>query len=279
MKTVFVPKKKKKNFLTQGKLLFAGLLFFSLFALNTGTTVQAATHKPGWHMNKKGQVYYYDENGKKVTKKQAQIGNKYYCFDKKGRQHVGWIQQNGHYYYYNIGAKKKGYLVCNKTINGIKLNSKGYAVTNTEKARLLTQANKIVFNITNFKMNQTQKNKACFMYIRDKMNWRNLSGFQKNNSHWDQYYATYALFKGYGDCYTGGCGFAYLATAAGAKKVYAVSSGGHGWAEINGKFYDPNWSKVTNSVKDYFAVPKSLSGRGGRPSWAKHRSYVKRIDK
>ena len=256
-----------------------GVIFINICLLTIGLSAHAGKHKPGWYMSKKGRVYYYDEKGKKVTKKQAQIGNKYYYFDKKGMQHVGWIKYNGHYYYYNIAPKKKGYRVCNKTINGIKLNSKGWAVNNKDKAKLLAQANTIVFKITNFKMSQTKKNKACFLYIRDKMNWRNISGFRSNNKQWDQFYASYALFKGYGDCYSGGCGFAYLATAAGAKKGYAISSGGHGWARIDGKYYDPNWSWVTKSFDKYFAVTSSESGRGGRPSYTKHTEYVKRIDK
>lgn len=276
----FIAKKstRKKNILTSLRLLMFGMLLINLSLLSIGLSSQAANHKPGWVMDKNGRVYYYDEDGKKVTQQQKQIGNKYYYFDKKGRQHVGWMEYKGHYYYYNIAAKKKGYLICNKTINGIKLNAKGFAVNNKDKARLLARANKIVFSITNFKMSQKKKNKVCFLYIRNKTDWRNISGFRRNLKNWDQFYASYAIYKGYGDCYTGGCGFAYLATAAGAKKVYAVSSGGHGWAEINGRFYDPNWSWATKNVNKYFNVPKSLSGTGGRPSWAKNRAYVKRID-
>lgn len=260
------------------KSLLLGIAFICIGVLGMEHYTCMAKHKQGWSMNKKGRVFYYDENGDKVTKSKIQIGEKFYCFDKDGMQHVGWVKYKNHYCYYNIGAKKKGYLVCNKKINGIKINSKGYAVDNKDKARLLTEANKIVFSITNFKMSKKERYKECFLYIRDKMNWRNLTGFKSNLDDWDQYYASYAIYKGYGDCYTGGCGFAYLATAAGAKKVYAVSSGGHGWAEIDGSFYDPNWSWVMKDVDKYYNVPRSLSGRGGRPSYASHRTYVKRVD-
>ena len=242
-----------------------------------GVKVQEKKHKPGWYMSKKGRVYYYDENGDKVTKKNMQIGKKYYYFDEKGMQHVGWIKYKGRYYYYNIAPKKKGYRVCSKTINGIKLDSKGRAVNNKDKARILAEANTIVFSITNFKMNQKKKNRACFMYIRDKMQWRNLTGF-KSVKNWDRYYASYAILKGYGDCYSGGCGFAYLATAAGAKKVYAASSGGHGWAVIGDRYYDPNWSWISKSVDKCFAVPKSRCGYGGTPNWAKNGKYINRVD-
>ncbi len=260
------------------RLLMLTVLLAGIFALGANTTVQARKHKEEWVMSKKGRAYYYDSNGKKLSKGPKRIGKKYYYFDEDGMQHVGWIKYKGHYYYFRIGAQKKGYRICNKTINGIKLNAKGQAVSNLEKARLLTEANKIVFSITNFKMSQKEKNKACFLYIRNKTDWRNLTSFRSDLKNWDQHYAGYAIYKGYGDCYTGGCGFAYLAAAAGAKKVYAESSGGHGWATIDGRFYDPNWSWAMRNVDDYFAVPESQSGRGGRPSWAKNRSYVKRID-
>lgn len=260
------------------RLLLLTVLLISICVSGTGTVVQARRHKKEWVMSKKGRIYYYDENGKKLTNGPKRIGKKYYYFDEKGMQHVGWIKYKGHYYYYRIGAKKKGYRVCDKTVNGIKLNGKGWAVTNLEKARLLTEANKIVFSITNFKMSQKEKNKACFLYIRNNTDWRNLTSFRKDLENWDQHYAAYAIIKGYGDCYTGGCGFAYLAAAAGAKKVYAESSGGHGWAEIDGNYYDPNWSWAMKNVDDYFDVPESLSGKNGRPGWARNKSYIKRID-
>ena len=271
----------KRSIKKSVRILMLAVVFISICFSGLAITSQAKskTHKPGWYMNKKGRVFYYDENGKMVKHKQRyKIGNKIYYFDRKGQQHVGWIKSRGHYYYYNIAPKKKGYMVTNKTINGIKIDAKGRAVTNISKAKLLAEANNIVFKITNFKMNQKKKNMACFMYIRDKTNWRNLTGFRSDLSDWDMYYASYAIYKGYGDCYTGGCGFAYLATAAGAKKVYAASSGGHGWAIIDGNFYDPNWSWAMRNVNDYFNVPAYLSGRGGRPDWARNGAYKKRVD-
>lgn len=260
------------------KWLLIGIAFINICVLGLNSSLCVAKHKEGWTMNKKGRVFYYDENGEKVKNGKIQIGKKFYCFDENGMQRVGWVKCKNRYCYFKIGPKKKGYLVCNKTINGIKINAKGYAVDNKDKARLLTEANNIVFSITNFKMSKKEKYKECFLYIRDKIEWRNLTGFKSDLDKWDQYYASYAIYKGYGDCYTGGCGFAYLAAAAGAKKVYAVSSGGHGWAEIDGRYYDPNWSWVSKDVDKYFAVTKDQSGRGGRPSYASHRAYVKRVD-
>ena len=70
--------------------------------------------------------------------------------------------------------------------------------------------------------------------------------------------------------------FAYLANAVGMKKVYVICSGGHGWAEIGGKVYDPDWALVS-SVDSYFAMSYDLSGVNGRPMYRGNRLYVKKI--
>ena len=59
--------------------------------------------------------------------------------------------------------------------------------------------------------------------------------------------------KGHGNCYAYGAAFAFLANAAGYTDVYAIYSGGHGWAEIDGLIYDPEWSKW-HHVYNYFAL-------------------------
>ncbi|HJB27482.1 MAG TPA: hypothetical protein IAA06_01625 [Candidatus Blautia faecavium] len=52
-----------------------------------------------------------------------------------------------------------------------------------------------------------------------------------------------------------------------------ISSGGHGWAEISGKIFDPDWALVSKA-DTYFAMPYSLSGVQGRPNYAPNRVYV-----
>ena len=79
-----------------------------------------------------------------------------------------------------------------------------------------------------------------------------------------------------GDCFGFGCAFAYLADAVGYTS-YAVSSGGHGWAEVNGRVYDANWAKATGRIDWYCGMDYNLSGRGGRPNYKPNRVYVKRI--
>ena len=60
------------------------------------------------------------------------------------------------------------------------------------------------------------------------------------------------------------------------KKGKAVSSGSHGWAEVNGKVCDPSWQKI-HPKKKYFMVKMSKSGKSGYPMYRKARKYVKKI--
>lgn len=268
------------GFITSSKTkkIFTLFILIAGFILLMPNPKAQAQRKRGWVQNTKGRIFYYDGAGRRARSKKKLIGRHFYYFDTNGRQHIGWIKIKDHYCYYNLQRGKSGYLVKNKTVNGIKIDENGYAVDNLEKVRLLAEANRIAFSLTNFNMTQREKNMACFLYIKDKTNWRNLKGFRTENKDWDIFYAEYALFKNTGDCYSGGCAFAYMAAAIGNKNVYAESSGGHGWCTIDEMFYDPNWSWAQKNVDDYFEVPASLSGKGGRPSWAKHRLYRKRID-
>ena len=269
---------RNKTVYTYIRLFFFGFLIINMISFVMIPSANAKKKKSEWVTTKGGNIYYYNKKGEKCTKKTARIKDRFYSFDKEGKQHVGWIKYKDHYSFYRIKPGKKGYMVTDKTINGIKINKKGWAVNNLDKAALLAKANTIVSTITNFNMSQAQKNRACFVYVKNNIKWLDLSDFRKEMKDWDRFYANYALFKGQGDCHTDGCGFAYMATAAGAKNVYAVSSGGHGWVEINGSFYDPNWSQHDNNVDKFYNVPKKLSGKDGRPSWASCRVYIKRID-
>jgi hypothetical protein len=56
-----------------------------------------------------------------------------------------------------------------------------------------------------------------------------------------------------GNCCSYGAAFAYMAKAIGYEEVYVCNSGGHGWAEIDGKVYDPEWGRH-RSDKTYFGL-------------------------
>lgn len=235
-----------------------------------------AKYKNQWVTTSGGKTYYYNDNGKKVTG-MKKIGKKYYYFDPKGVQRSGWQKYKTNYYFFQVGTKTKGYRIKSKTINGVKLTSSGKAkLTSSSKRKLalLVKANKTVQSITNDKMTKKQKLKKVFDYTKSHLRSYNRGGFQRSST-WDMFYAEIAFQTGRADCYSYAAYFAYLANAVGYKAT-VVSSGGHGWAEIGGKVYDPNWSKYS-SVDDYFGMSYNLSGVGGRPSYKQNRIYLKNV--
>ena len=122
----------------------------------------------------------------------------------------------------------------------------------SDKERVIDAARKAVEACTNSSMTKEQKLKAAFDYI--KKNY--LEGVRRDlykEMDWPVVYAKDLLIGGKGDCFSYGAAFAYMAKIIGYENVYACSSGGHGWAEIDGKIYDPEWSMHTPTYT-YFGM-------------------------
>lgn len=221
-------------------------------------------------------VFYY-ENGKKVTGLK-EINQKYYYFASNGIQRTGWQKCQGDFYFFKIANGKNGYMEKSKTINGIRLTTDGKAkltATSTAKLDILIKANKILEKAVRPEMEKSEKLKKIFEYLLEHYQYRGSPTFV-NTKHWELDYASDLFDKGHGNCYAFGAGFAFLANAAGYKNCYAVSSGGHGWAEVAGKVYDPTWSLIDDN-HSYFAVSFELSGRDGRPNYKNARTYIAKI--
>lgn len=221
-------------------------------------------------------VFYY-ENGKKVTGVKK-IGQKYYYFSDNGIQRTGWQKINGDYYFFKIANAQKGYMQKSQTVNDIKLSKNGKAkltAASTAKLDALIKANKILEKAVKPEMEKSEKLKRSFDYLLKHYQYRGSPIFQLTG-HWELDYALDVFDEGHGSCYAFGAAFAFLANAAGYKNCYAVSSGGHGWAEVGGKVYDPTWSLV-DKTHSYYGVSFSLSGRDGRPNYKNARRYVVKI--
>lgn len=264
--------KKSRRALWVGLTLLLCLTFLAV-------PVSAKTKKRinKWDTTKANNTYYYNQKGKRA-KGFTKIRWHYYYFDEKGIQRFGWQKINGNYYYFRMASAKKGYSVYNRTVNGIRLAKDGKAkVTsaNREKLELMVRANKLMQSLTNNRMSREQKLRVAFNQARNGLRAYNRGSFVRSES-WDVYYAKLAFDSGRADCYSFGAYFAYLANAVGFR-ASCVSSGGHGWAEIDGKVYDPNWSLV-DRAHDYFGMSYSLSGTSARiPNYARNRVYVKTI--
>ena len=254
-------------------LLLAALLLFLIFPATGPLQVSAAKHQEGW-AKKDGKYYYYRGTGKK-TKGMSKIDGKAYYFDKKGIQRTGWRKIDGDYYFFLQKNGKNGYMLARTTINGVKLKKNGKAENVSAVSRkldLMTRCASIMDSLEKPAAKKEAKLSAAFAYVRD-LNRRDIGGFVGGYS-WDMYYAEYLLNRGFGDCFCQGALFAYMANAAGYSHVKASSSGGHGWAIVDGKYYDPNWANVIGTARAY-GVPAGLSGVDGRPRWAQSNLYVK----
>ena len=240
---------------------------------------QSSSTSSGTWKTIKGRHYYYTARGKKIKGK-VKIGSRYYFFDKNGIQRYGWKKIKNNYYFFRISTGTTGaYMLTSTTINGIALDASGRASksdSNLRKLKLMTEANKIVEKISRPGMNKMQRLRASFDYVKKQYTyycWREF----RNTQDWEKDFAEDMFFRGgRGDCVSYAAAFAYLANAVGMKKVYVICSGGHGWAEIGGKVYDPDWALVS-SVDSYFAMSYDLSGVNGRPMYRGNRLYVKKV--
>ena len=99
-------------------------------------------------------------------------------------------------------------------------------------------------------MTREEKLYASFHYLKDNY----LEGVRRDTytgPDWPVVYAKDLLIDGKGDCFSFGASFAYMAKAIGYEEVYACNSGGHGWTEIDGKLYDPEWATHSDKYSYY----------------------------
>lgn len=202
-------------------------------------------------------------NGKKLT------------FD-KGVLRTGMQTINGNKYYYNtsgvlqkngiVGSDKDGWYYADKNgkidfsySNGITQNGKDWNVMSGKATRVKTKSDKTLFRalkvvakVTNKSMSKSQKLKACFNYTKNAYKELNPRIPHYHGSDWPIIYANDMFVDGAGNCFSYGAAFAYMAKAIGYKNVYCCNSGGHGWAEVDGLVYDPEWSR--HHARDYYAL-------------------------
>ncbi|MCD7766196.1 MAG: hypothetical protein LUH53_06730 [Lachnospiraceae bacterium] len=257
------------------RVLFGILIAAMVLALGSCAVMAAETERTGWYTSKAKKVYYYDESGNLLKNGRKQIDGKYYYFDKNGVQRTGWQKIGKYYYFFKIANGKNGYMVTSKKVNGITLQKNGRAkITSYSKQKLpiLYKANVLMRSITKTSDTKKQKLKKCFEYTKNYMQYRSTGAFYSKNN-WDLYYAKRFFVSGdrTGSCFSYGVVFAYLANAVGYK-ASAVSSGGHGWAEIGNYVYDPDWARA-DKAHNYCGMKYGTTGKNV-PNYAKNRAYV-----
>lgn len=253
----------------------AGLLAFSLLLLATPSPAHAATaDKPTIQWIQKSSHFYCKVDGVKQKDGLKKIGNESYLFDKKGRQLTGWHKAGKSYRYFTVANKAKGSMVTGKVVNGVKLDKQGRAVLNSQsraELKVLVKATEFVESHTRPAWSQKKKLRTCYNLLKNKYSERAYRGFSSKTG-WQRAFALDIFDRKSGSCHSYAAAFAYIASAIGCKSCKVVSSGGHSWAEVNGKVYDPEWAKHCRT--DLFAFSYARSGRGGTPNYKNARSYV-----
>lgn len=105
-------------------------------------------------------------------------------------------------------------------------------------------------------MSKSQKLETCFRWVM-KRYYRTWRRFSQGGKAWYAVHANDHFERGCGDCIADASAFAYLAKALGYKNVYVCTDGyrndenSHGWAEINGRVYDPLFAEAKSYSRNY----------------------------
>lgn len=117
----------------------------------------------------------------------------------------------------------------------------------------LYRAFKVIEEITTEKMTKEEKLKACWDYVQ-RMTELNPRLPHYRGMDWPMIYAEDVFMNKEGNCISFASALAYMAKALGYKEVYVCNSGEHGWAEIDGLVYDPEWA-LHHFDYNYYALP------------------------
>ena len=246
-------------FTDSGKYYYNGALANGKFTVGGKTyTFKNGVQVKQGYVTVDGKMYYYNADGE--LQKNGLVGTKKLGFryaDKNGVINLSYtgLAKNANGTWYVKNGSLDLTLRTAVTISGVDyniLNGKAYKVS-SEKDRTLYRALKLVTKITDSSMTKAQKLRACWNHIRTSYGERNPRIPHSHGAGWAELYANDIFVSGAGNCFSYGAAFAYMAKAVGYSKCYACNSGGHGWAEVDGLVYDPEWS-MHNSHYTYYGM-------------------------
>ncbi len=136
-------------------------------------------------------------------------------------------------------------------VEWIVVNGKANTITKA-KDMTLYRAFKVIEEITTEKMTREQKLKACWDFVQSQEE-TNARYPHYTGMDWPMVYAEDVFMTGKGNCISMGAALCYMAKALGYKEVYACNSGEHGWAEIDGLIYDPEWA-LHHTQYNYYGI-------------------------
>lgn len=194
---------------------------------------------------------------------------------------AGWVNQDGKSYYYQDGVLQKDTVVGNDTdgffyvgadgarddgyCNALELNGTKWNIIEGKASRVGDQWDECLHSAlyhvgkcTNSSMTRDEKLRAAFDYIKSDDNFLEgvLHDPPYNELDWPVVCANDLFVEGMGDCFSYGAAFAFMGKAIGCENCYACNSGGHGWAEIDGKAYDPEWDMHHQEYNHFGVSPE-----------------------
>ena len=170
--------------------------------------------------------YYYGKDGK--LQKNGIVGSKdtgYWYADKKGKINTNYV---------NAYTKDK--------VKWIIRNGKALVVK-TKSHEVMYRAAYHVSKATDISMTKSEKLYACFRYVQNTFSEHSPRVPHYTKEDWPIIYADDMFVDDGGNCCSYAAAFGYMAAAIGYDTVYCCNSGGHGWTEIDGKIYDPEWGR------------------------------------
>lgn len=235
----------------------------------------------GYYLSSVDKMYTVKKGTKTLKAGTLDVGTKYYSYNAEktktlskktvyvdGKLYTGYYMSSGKkmyrakkgkltlinttfkdgtkYYSYNAGKKQT---LSKKTVY---VNGKAVKGMSAESLATLQRAQAVVNDITDDSMTKKEKLKVCFDFVKTYKECRPRTPHY-TGMDWPVIYANDMFVDGTGNCCSYAAAFAYMAKAIGYEEVYCCNSGGHGWAEVDGLIYDPEWS-LHHKEYSYYAL-------------------------
>lgn len=222
----------------------------------------------------KGVWYMFRDNGtlnRSKKKRLVERGDYTYCVTKKGQVLTDWqLMGNALYHFTSNGRMQKS-----KTIDRVKLNSDGKAIT-SKATKSKKAALKIMAKIAPTDASKSKKLRAAWNFMTSRRNFVYMSIYPNlKEKHWQHSTASYMLTARRGNCYSFACAFAALAEVIGYDpylvlgRVHGSRDGArdgftrHAWVKIDGKYYDPE-IRFANGIYIYRSSYYTMAHKNAR---------------
>lgn len=204
---------------------------------------QSGRMQTGW-LALNGSWYFLDESGRMCTGWLERGENRYY-FSSSGVMQTGWCLVGEDWYYLGSSGAAAGEGILE--IGGKKYAFGENGVWRGEQNETFFAAAEFIesHEIVTDDMTREEKLRACFDWLANKKNFSESNPWipHYKGVDWPERYASYFFEHTTGNCFGVNAAFAYMAKALGYEAVCCCNSGAHGWAEVDGLVYDPEWSR------------------------------------